>query len=85
VSYCAIAAPRTWWKDRAGWSRVVSPRIVSHLTFVVSGTAVYTNRSTKYRQGNCRHLDVRRPVSVVGERQPDGRLRDDRIDVNERD
>jgi hypothetical protein len=51
----------------------------------VSGTPVYTNRSTKYRQGNCQHLGDGRPVLVVGERQPDGRVRADRIDINEKD
>jgi hypothetical protein len=51
------------------------------LTVTVSGTRVVTTASTKYRGGNCRHIAEGTRVFVVGERQSDGSVRAEGIDL----
>jgi len=51
---------------------------------VVSGTQVYTTPNTKYREGNCKHVEEGRRLIVVGERQPDQRVRAERIDIKQK-
>ncbi|MGE0704303.1 MAG: BACON domain-containing carbohydrate-binding protein, partial [Vicinamibacterales bacterium] len=55
------------------------------VTFNVDGTSVWTDQATQYRKGNCRHLEGAQRVIVIGERQDDGRVRAERIDLEERD
>jgi hypothetical protein len=55
-----------------------------NLTFVLNGTTVYTDEATGYRQGNCHHVENGRRVYVLGERQPDGRVRAKRVDIKEK-
>jgi hypothetical protein len=47
--------------------------------------SVFADPSTKYRKGNCQHLKAHRRVIVAGERQPDGRVRAQQIDIEEKD
>jgi hypothetical protein len=54
------------------------------LSFSVIGTRVYTTQSTQYRAGNCKHVEEGRRVVVVGERQPDQRVRAERIDLKQK-
>jgi hypothetical protein len=51
------------------------------LTFTIAGTVVVTNSATRYREGNCRHVDDKRRVTVVGLRQADGRVTAEQIDI----
>jgi Domain of unknown function (DUF5666) len=55
------------------------------LTFTIGGTTVFADESTRYREGNCKHVEEGRRVVVVGQRQPDGRVRAERIDIKEKD
>jgi hypothetical protein len=55
------------------------------VTFTLSGTSVFADASTKYRKGNCQHLEAHQRVIVAGERQPDGRVRAQQIDFEEKD
>ena len=54
------------------------------LAFAVTGTAVYADRSTQYREGECKHVEEGRRVIVVGQRQADSRIRAERIDIKQR-
>jgi hypothetical protein len=56
-----------------------------NLTFTVAGTVVVTNSATRYREGNCRRVDNRSRVTVVGLRQGDGRVMAERIDLDDDD
>jgi hypothetical protein len=55
------------------------------LTFLLNGTTVYTDASTHYRAGNCKHIESGRRVVVAGQRQGDGRVRAERIDIEKND
>jgi hypothetical protein len=55
------------------------------VTFTLSGKSVLADASTKYRKGNCQHLEADRRVSVAGERQPDGRVRAKEIEIKGKD
>jgi hypothetical protein len=55
-----------------------------NLTFTVNGTSVYADASTEYREGNCTHVDEGRRVIVIGQRQSDGRVRAQRIDIKQK-
>jgi hypothetical protein len=50
----------------------------------VNGTSVYADASTEYREGNCTHVDEGRRVIVIGQRQSDGRVRAQRIDIKQK-
>ena len=56
-----------------------------NLAFAVTGTAVYADQSTQFREGNCKHIEEGQRVIVVGERQADSRIRAERIDLKPRD
>ena len=51
------------------------------LTFIVSGSMVYADGGTQYRQGNCKHVEEGQRVVVVGQRKSDGRVSAERIDL----
>jgi len=51
------------------------------ITFVLSGAAVYADKSTKYKGGNCKHFDADEMIAVSGTRESDGRVRADEIDL----
>jgi hypothetical protein len=55
------------------------------LTFEISGTTVYADQSTTYREGNCKHVEEGSRLVVVGQREADGRVRAERIDIKKRD
>ena len=52
-----------------------------NLTFMLSGSSVYTDGGTQYRGGNCRHMEEGQGVIVAGQRKSDGRVSADRIDL----
>jgi hypothetical protein len=43
--------------------------------------SVFADASTKYRKGNCQHLEADHRVIVAGERRRDGRVRAQQIDI----
>jgi hypothetical protein len=51
------------------------------LNFVISGVTVDTDGATKYRGGNCKHVDEGRRIGVAGRRQAGDRVRAERIDL----
>jgi uncharacterized protein DUF5666 len=51
------------------------------ITFVLSGAAVYADKSTKYKGGNCKHFEGDEVIGVSGTRESDGRVRADEIDL----
>ena len=54
------------------------------LIFNISSTTVFTDRQTKYREGNCKHVEPGRRVFVVGDRQADERVKAERIDIKQK-
>ena len=54
------------------------------ITFAVDGYTVYADDSTDYRRGDCTHLRDRSAVEVRGQRYSDGRVRAERITVEDR-
>ena len=52
-----------------------------NLTFQIGGTVVYTDQSTQYKSGNCRHVEDGRRILVTGQRQSDNRVRAERVDL----
>jgi len=56
-----------------------------NLTFVAGGATVFADESTKYRAGNCKHLEEGQRITVVGQRQSDGRIHAERIDIERHD
>jgi len=55
------------------------------LIFLLDGTPVYTDDSTRYRAGNCKHLESGQRVVVTGQRQRDGRVKAEQIDIEKHD
>ena len=52
-----------------------------NLTFMLSGSSVYTDGGTQYRGGNCKHMEEGQRVIVAGQRKSDGRVSADQIDL----
>jgi len=55
------------------------------LTFTLSGATIFTDASTEYHGGNCKDVEEGRRVIAVGQRQSDGRVRAQRIDIKKKD
>lgn len=56
-----------------------------NLSFSVNGEHVFSDGSTQFREGHCKHVEEGRRVLVVGEREADNRVRAQRIDLRQRD
>ena len=52
-----------------------------NLTFVLSGSSVYADGATQYRDGNCKKMEEGQHVAVSGQRKSDGRVSAERIDL----
>jgi hypothetical protein len=55
------------------------------VTFILETYTVYADQSTDYRRGGCSHLRNRSSVEVRGQRYSDGRVRAERITIEDRD
>jgi hypothetical protein len=56
-----------------------------NLTFELRGASVYTDGSTHFRKGDCKHMEPGRRVTVKGKRQADGRVKAERIELDRHD
>jgi hypothetical protein len=54
------------------------------IAFVLEGTSVYADRSTKFKGGNCKHFDEGDVVGVRGQRESSGRVRAEEIELRKR-
>jgi hypothetical protein len=52
-----------------------------NLLFVISGSTIYTDGSTRFRAGNCSHVKDGLSIAVTGVRESDGRVRATDIDL----